>query len=82
MARAHDLLLCTTTKLCNTCCAAAPQVHHGFGNTLVRGIFANWLVGIATWQANAAQDLSGKAIAIWWAAKPVQAGPELPTACF
>lgn len=41
------------------------QVHHGFGNTLVRGIFANWLVGVAVWQANAAQDLTGKAIAIW-----------------
>ncbi|KAI8476113.1 MAG: Formate/nitrite transporter-domain-containing protein, partial [Monoraphidium minutum] len=44
---------------------ATKKVSHGFGNTLVRGIFANWLVGIATWQANAAQDLSGKAIGIW-----------------
>lgn len=32
---------------------------------LVRGIFANWLVAIATWMANAALDLSGKAIAVW-----------------
>jgi formate/nitrite transporter len=32
---------------------------------IVRGIFANWLVGIATWMANAALDLSGKAIAVW-----------------
>jgi hypothetical protein len=44
-----------------------PQVHHGFGSTLVRGIFANWLVGIATWQANAALDMAGKAVAIWCA---------------
>lgn len=42
-----------------------PKVHHGFGNTLVRGIFANWLVGVAVWQANAAQDLTGKFVAIW-----------------
>jgi hypothetical protein len=46
-----------------------PQVHHGFGSTLVRGIFANWLVGVATWQANAALDLTGKAVAIWCAAR-------------
>jgi formate/nitrite transporter len=32
---------------------------------IVRGIFANWLVGIATWMANAALDMSGKAIAVW-----------------
>lgn len=32
---------------------------------IVRGIFANWLVGIATWMANGALDLSGKAIAVW-----------------
>lgn len=32
---------------------------------IVKGIFANWLVGIATWMANAALDLSGKAIAVW-----------------
>lgn len=32
---------------------------------IVKGIFANWLVGIATWMANAALDMSGKAIAIW-----------------
>ncbi|GBF98659.1 formate nitrite transporter [Raphidocelis subcapitata] len=44
---------------------AQKKVHHSFGSALVRGIFANWLVGIATWQANAAQDLAGKAIGIW-----------------
>lgn len=32
---------------------------------IVKGIFANWLVGIATWMVNGALDLSGKAIAVW-----------------
>jgi len=36
-----------------------------WGVVVVRAIFANWLVGIATWMANAALDLSGKAIAVW-----------------
>ncbi|KXZ54820.1 hypothetical protein GPECTOR_4g891 [Gonium pectorale] len=44
---------------------ARDKVSHGWGATLVKGIFANWLVGIATWMANAAQDLTGKAVGIW-----------------
>jgi formate/nitrite transporter len=36
-----------------------------WGVVIVRAIFANWLVGIATWMANAALDMSGKAIAVW-----------------
>ena len=44
---------------------ATKKVHYGWGKVFVRGIFANWLVGIATWMANAAQDLTGKAVAIW-----------------
>lgn len=44
---------------------AHKKVSNGWGETLVRGVFANWLVCIATWQANAAQDLTGKAVAIW-----------------
>jgi formate/nitrite transporter FocA (FNT family) len=32
---------------------------------LARGIFANWLVGIATWMANGANDLTGKGVAVW-----------------
>lgn len=36
-----------------------------WGVVVVKGIIANWLVGIATWMANAALDLSGKAIAVW-----------------
>ena len=44
---------------------AHKKVSNGWGETVVRGIFANWLVCIATWQANAAQDLTGKAVAVW-----------------
>lgn len=44
---------------------AHKKVSNGWGETLVRGIFANWLVCIATWQANAAQDMTGKAVAVW-----------------
>jgi formate/nitrite transporter len=36
-----------------------------WGVVFVKGIFANWLVGIATWMANAALDLTGKAVAVW-----------------
>jgi formate/nitrite transporter FocA (FNT family) len=31
------------------------KTHHTWVQVFVRGIFANWLVGIATWMANAAQ---------------------------
>ncbi|KAG2491238.1 hypothetical protein HYH03_010446 [Edaphochlamys debaryana] len=44
---------------------AYQKVSYGWGATFVKGIFANWLVGIATWMANAAQDLTGKAVGIW-----------------
>jgi formate/nitrite transporter FocA (FNT family) len=40
---------------------AVKKVSNGWGETLVRGIFANFLVVVATWQANAAQDLTGAA---------------------
>lgn len=36
-----------------------------WGVVIIRGIFANWLVGIATWMATAALDLTGKAVAVW-----------------
>lgn len=39
--------------------------HLPWGVVLIRGIFANWLVGIATWMANAALDLTGKSVAVW-----------------
>lgn len=41
------------------------KVNHGWGATFVKGIFANWLVAIATFMANAAQDLTGKFVGIW-----------------
>lgn len=41
------------------------KLHQPWTTILVKGIFANWLVGIATWMANAALDLSGKFIGIW-----------------
>ncbi|PNW80928.1 hypothetical protein CHLRE_07g335600v5 [Chlamydomonas reinhardtii] len=41
------------------------KLEYGWGAVFVKGIFANWLVGIATWMANAAQDLTGKAVGIW-----------------
>ncbi|KAI8468701.1 MAG: Formate/nitrite transporter-domain-containing protein [Monoraphidium minutum] len=44
---------------------AAKKVHNGFGPCFVLGVLCNWLVCIATWQANAAQDMTGKFIAIW-----------------
>jgi formate/nitrite transporter FocA (FNT family) len=44
---------------------ADKKVSKGWGEVLVQGIFANWLVCIATWQANAAQDMTGKAVAVW-----------------
>jgi formate/nitrite transporter len=44
---------------------AHEKLHLTWSVVIVKGIFANWLVGIATWMANAALDLSGKAIAVW-----------------
>ena len=44
---------------------AIDKVSHGWGVTFVRGVFANWLVAIATFMANAAQDLTGKFVGIW-----------------
>jgi formate/nitrite transporter FocA (FNT family) len=55
------LLSLTPTLSCTT----PAQTHHGFGACFVLGVLCNWLVCIATWQANAAQDMTGKFIAIW-----------------
>lgn len=44
---------------------AVEKTTHPWYVVLVRGIFANWLVGLATWMANGAHDLTGKAIGIW-----------------
>lgn len=58
------------TSPTRSCCRyikvlAHKKVSKGWGEVLVQGIFANWLVCIATWQANAAQDMTGKAVAVW-----------------
>lgn len=39
---------------------ALKKTSHSFGATLVKGILCNWLVCMAVWQANAAQDVAGK----------------------
>lgn len=36
-----------------------------FGVALCKGILCNWLVCLAVWQANAAQDITGKFVGIW-----------------
>ncbi|KAF5841851.1 Formate/nitrite transporter-domain-containing protein [Dunaliella salina] len=44
---------------------AEHKVSDSWGATFAKGILANWLVGIATWMANAAQDMTGKFVGIW-----------------
>eukprot|EP01137_Pigoraptor_chileana_P030853 Opistho-2@17887 len=39
---------------------------HDFGNTLLRAIPANWLVCLAITTSLAAQDVGGKAVAMWY----------------
>eukprot|EP00200_Dunaliella_tertiolecta_P000484 CAMPEP_0202365834 /NCGR_PEP_ID=MMETSP1126-20121109/16697_1 /ASSEMBLY_ACC=CAM_ASM_000457 /TAXON_ID=3047 /ORGANISM="Dunaliella tertiolecta, Strain CCMP1320" /LENGTH=340 /DNA_ID=CAMNT_0048960783 /DNA_START=406 /DNA_END=1428 /DNA_ORIENTATION=+ len=41
------------------------KVSAGFGRIFVKAILAMWLVGLAVWQGNAAQDLTGKAIGVF-----------------
>lgn len=36
-----------------------------WGVVVIRGIFANWFVAIATWMSNAALDLAGKGVAVF-----------------
>ncbi|KIZ05617.1 putative transporter yrhG [Monoraphidium neglectum] len=40
------------------------KAHHSFGGCFVLGVLCNWLVCIASWQANAARDMTGKFFAI------------------
>jgi formate/nitrite transporter len=44
---------------------AHEKLHLSWKVIIIKGIFANWLVGIATWMANSSRDLSGKAIGVW-----------------
>ncbi len=45
---------------------AESKVTLGFFPALLRGIGCNWLVCLAVWMAMAAEDVSGKILAIWW----------------
>lgn len=45
---------------------AHKKVSATFGQTLVKGIFCNWMVAIAMWLAFAAKDISGKILGIWF----------------
>jgi formate/nitrite transporter FocA (FNT family) len=33
---------------------------------MTKGILCNWLVCMAVWQGNAAQDITGKLLGIWF----------------
>ncbi|MGA2266682.1 MAG: formate/nitrite transporter family protein [Phycisphaerae bacterium] len=45
---------------------AENKVHQGFLALLMKGVGCNWLVCLAVWLAIAAEDIAGKALAIWW----------------
>lgn len=42
------------------------KCHHGFWETLIRGIGCNWLVCLAVFAAAASTEISGKIIALWF----------------
>jgi len=45
---------------------ALKKTSYSFGATLTKGILCNWLVCMAVWQGNAAQDICGKLLGIWF----------------
>eukprot|EP00882_Tetradesmus_deserticola_P012507 GHRQ01013258.1.p1 GENE.GHRQ01013258.1~~GHRQ01013258.1.p1 ORF type:complete len:321 (+),score=89.51 GHRQ01013258.1:640-1602(+) len=45
---------------------ALKKTSASFGATLTKGILCNWLVCMAVWQGNAAQDVTGKLLGIWF----------------
>jgi formate/nitrite transporter FocA (FNT family) len=45
---------------------ALKKTSGSFGATVTRGILCNWLVCMAVWQGNAAQDVTGKLLGIWF----------------
>ncbi len=45
---------------------AESKVALTWGQAFLRGIGCNWLVVLAVWMAMAADDISGKILAIWW----------------
>lgn len=42
------------------------KVSAGFGQTLVKGIFCNWMVALAMWLSFAAKDIASKILGIWF----------------
>lgn len=45
---------------------AEKKTHLSAGAQLARAVIANWLVCLAVWQTNAATDVTGKIIAVWF----------------
>jgi hypothetical protein len=45
---------------------ALKKTSYSFVATMTKGILCNWLVCIAVWQGNAAQDITGKLLGIWF----------------
>ncbi|KAG2489913.1 hypothetical protein HYH03_011550 [Edaphochlamys debaryana] len=53
------------TKAAFPIALAIKKTSASFGATVVKGIFANWLVNLAVWMANSARDLTGKAVGVY-----------------
>jgi formate/nitrite transporter FocA (FNT family) len=45
---------------------ALKKCSYSFLATMTKGIMCNWLVCMAVWQGNAAQDITGKLLGIWF----------------
>lgn len=45
---------------------ALKKTSYSFVATMTKGILCNWLVCMALWQGNAAQDITGKLLGIWF----------------
>ncbi|WIA22109.1 hypothetical protein OEZ85_004451 [Tetradesmus obliquus] len=45
---------------------ALKKTSYSFGATMTKGILCNWMVCMAVWQGNAAQDITGKLLGIWF----------------
>lgn len=45
---------------------ALKKTSYSFYATMTKGIMCNWLVCMAVWQGNAAQDVTGKLLGIWF----------------
>jgi formate/nitrite transporter FocA (FNT family) len=57
---------------------ALKKTSYSFGATLTKGILCNWLVCMAVWQGNAAQDITGKLLGIWF---PISAFVTMVSTC-